>query len=331
MDRCRVRIPTEPCRRTAARRSRRIVLAAAGLALAVSAPRALLADASSDLEKAHGAYVAHKYGEAETRLRALLDPAAPGALKDADGIADARMYLAAVLLAAGKQTEAQAVLDQLVLDRPDYQPDPLRVSLQATDALVDARGRVHDVLSRLQADRVHLAQEEKAKADADRQKAALRLQMLEKLAGEELVVYRHSRWTAVLPFGVGQFQNGQDGAGWLFLSVESLLAIGSIVGGAFMLYDEGQAADALNRHDNTAPVYNSRAQVAARVGDYFAAGFALAAVAGITHAELTFVPESTEVRRRPLPAVSLSFTPWAAPGACREGGAGAIVGLHGQF
>jgi hypothetical protein len=327
-----VRFPTEPRRPTAAPPWCRAALAAAGCALALSSSRGARADAASDLEKAHGAYVAHKYDEAETRLRALLDPASPGALKDTDGIADARMYLAAVLLAAGKPAAAQAVLEKLLLDKPDYQPDPLRVSLQATDALVDARVRLHEVLSRLQAERVHQVQEEQARADAERRKAALRLQMLEQLAGEELVVYRHSRWAAVLPFGVGQFQNGQDAAGWLFLSAESLLAIGSVVGGAFTLYDAGQAQDALNRHDNTASVYNARARTAALVGDTFAAGFALVAVAGIMHAEFTFVPETTEVRRRPIPPLSLSFTPWLEPAPGREGsGAGGLVGLHGRF
>jgi hypothetical protein len=326
-----VRIPTEPRRRTATRRSCSAVVAAAGVALALSSPRAVRADAASDLEKAHGAYVAHKYDEAESRLRALLDPASPAALKDTDGIADARMYLAAVLLAAGKQAEAYAVLDKLLLDKPEYQPDPLRVSLQATDALVDARGRARETLGRLQAERVHQAQEEKAKAEADRQKAALRLQTLEQLASQELVIERHSRWAAALPFGAGQFQNGQETAAWLFLSAESLLVLGSVAGGAFMLYDEGQADDALKRHDPTASAYNSRAQVAARVGDYFAAGFAVVAAAGIAHAQFTFVPERTEVRRRELPALSLSWTPWIEPAAGREGGAGAVLGLHGRF
>ena len=326
-----MRIPTEPRRRTAALRSCRAVVAAAGVALVLSSPRAVRADAASDLEKAHGAYVAHKYDEAETRLRALLDPASPTALKDADGIADARMYLAAVLLAAGKQAEAHAVLDRLLVDKPEYQPDPLRVSLQATDALVDARVRSRESLGRLQAERVRQAQEEKAKAEAERQKAALRLQMLERLAGQERVIEQHSRWTAVLPFGVGQFQNGQETAAWLLLSAESLLVLGSIAGGAFMLYDEGQADDALKRHDPTASAYNSRAQEAAYVGDAFAAGFALVAAAGIVHAQLTFVPERTEIRRRELPSLSLSFTPSIEPAVSREGGVGAVLGLHGRF
>jgi hypothetical protein len=100
-----------------------------------------------------------------------------------------------------------------------------------------------------------------------------------------------------------------------------------------MLYDEGQATDALKRREVTiASAYNQRARLAALVGDSFAAGFALVAVAGIAHAQFTFLPERTEIRRRALPALSLSFAPLVAPGAAgREGGAGGVIGLHGTF
>ena len=104
------------------------------------------ADALSDLEKAHNAYVAHKYDDAEARLRALLDPHA-GTLKDADNIADARMYLGATLLAQGKKADAEAVFEQLLRDKPDYQPDSLRVTLQAIDALIDVRSRMREELA----------------------------------------------------------------------------------------------------------------------------------------------------------------------------------------
>ena len=65
------------------------------------------ADALSNLEKAHNAYVAHKYDDAEARLRALLNPHT-GTLRDADNIADARMYLGATLLAHGKKADAES-------------------------------------------------------------------------------------------------------------------------------------------------------------------------------------------------------------------------------
>jgi len=76
----------------------RRLVAASLVALLCATPGVARADAKDDLEKAHNAYMTHRYDDAEARLRALLDPTRSG-LKDPDSIADARMYLAAVLLA----------------------------------------------------------------------------------------------------------------------------------------------------------------------------------------------------------------------------------------
>ena len=302
------------------------------------------ADAVSDLEKAHNAYVAHKYDDAEARLRALLDPRA-GTLKDADNIADARMYLGASLLAQGKKADAEGVFEQLLRDKPDYQPDSLRVTLQAIDALIDVRSRMREELAELQAERVRQAQEEKARADAERQKATLRLAMLEKLASEETLIQVNSRWLALVPFGVGQFQNGQTALGWTFLATESLLVAGSTVSQLVKLYNEGQMNDAIESSTSTADGYHARAYAAYIATNLFAAGFALVAIVGVIHAEATFVPVHMEVRSRPLPALSLSpfLLPLVGRGAGEGAGTagagggqgvtaeGAIAGVSGRF
>jgi TolA-binding protein len=278
------------------------------------------ADAQSDLEKAHSAYVAHKYGDAEARLRALLDDT-KNPLTDPDSIADARMYLGAVLVAEGRKDEAGRVFEQLVLDKPDYEPDSLRVSLDAIDAFIDARKRLRDRLVELQAEQVRKLQEQRAKEQEDRLKAATRLALLEKLASTEVVTERHSRWLALLPFGAGQFQNGQETLGWMFLSGETILGVTSIGAVAVALSEQLQANDAFARRDlPEALSFQRRAQIAAIVADWFAAGFYAAAVGGIVHAQLTFVPERVETRKREIPPVSLE--PFVGPG---------IVGVSGQF
>jgi tetratricopeptide (TPR) repeat protein len=299
----------------------RIAAAVAALAaLAAAAPaREARAEPLADLEKAHNAYVAHQYDEAEARLRALLDPKT-GELKDPDSIAEARMYLGAVLLAKGKKDEAERTFEQLVRDAPDYQADPLRVSLDAIDALTDAKARLRDELAAIQAEKVRKAQEQKAKAEAERQKAALRLAMLEKLAGTEIVVQKGSRWEALVPFGVGQFQNGDETLGWVFLSSEALLAAGSFVGAGVSLYDQQQARDALARSDGTANGWQHNAWVAAVTGDVFAGAFFATAIVGIVQAQLSFVPEHVTVRKRAIPPLSLA--PVVGP---------AGVGLRGSF
>jgi hypothetical protein len=323
---------------TPRKRGPAIVAALLAVCLVAVADRAR-ADAVSDLEKAHNAYLARKYDEAEARLHALLDPAV-GTLKDADNIADARMYLGASLLAQNKKAEAEGVLEQLLREKPDYQPDSLRVTLQAINDLVDVRSRMREELAAIQAERVRQAQEQKARLDAERQKAALRLAMLEKLASEETVIQTSSRWIALLPLGVGQFQNGQTALGWTFLASESLLVVGSVVAQVVTIYNVNQMNDALASGNTTAVGYHARAQAAYVATDLFTAGFALLAIAGIIHAQATFVPEQVQVRERPLPPLSLA--PYVLPlvgrgaseGAGRAGGvtaAGALVGMGGRF
>jgi hypothetical protein len=278
------------------------------------------ADAQSDLEKAHSAYVAHKYADAEARLLTLLDEKKKR-LTDPDSIADARMYLGAVLMAEGKKDEAGLVFEQLVLDKPDYEPDPLRVTLDAIDEYIDARTRLRDRLAALKAEEVRKLQDRRAKEEADRVKAATRLALLEKLASTEVITVRHSRWLALLPLGAGQFQNGQETLGWVFLSSEAVLGLTSIAGVAVALSEQVQANGAYQRRDlQEAISFERRAQYAAYVADWCAAGFFAATIGGIVHAQLTFVPERVETRKREIPPVSV--TPFAGPG---------FVGVRGSF
>ncbi len=290
------------------------------LAIALAASRDARADAAADLEKAHNAYVAHQYDEAESRLRALLDPQT-GTLKDPDAVADARMYLGATLVAEKKNDEAAAEFALLLSDKPEYQPDALRVSLDAIDAFTDARARNRDKLAAIQAERARKAQEDKARAELERQRAAVRLAMLERMAGTEVVTTQNSRLIALVPFGAGQFQNGQTALGWTLLVSEGLLAVGSGIGAAVWYYNLSQVDSNYSAgNGSVAQQYNYRAQTAAVVGDAFAAGFFVVALAGIIDAEAAFVPETTTTRPRPIPPVSIA--PIVGPGG---------VGVMGAF
>ena len=276
------------------------------IAVIVMAARSAHADPVGDLEKAYSAYAARKYGDAENRLRALLNPE-KSELKDPDKLADARMYLGAVLVARGKKDEASAVFEQLLREKPDYDPDRLRIQLEAVDAFIDVQSRLRAELDKIQQEQAQRKQAERARAELERQRAPLRMAMLEKLATEERVVEHNSRWLALVPFGVGQFQNGQDGLGLAFLSSEALLAVGSVVGAAASIYYSGQFADAFKLNQGPrANSYWDAAYSAAIVGDVLAGAFLVTALVGAVHAELTFVPEIVHVRKRELPNLSLS-------------------------
>ncbi len=286
-------------------------------------PGIAVADDSGELEKALSAYVAHRYADAEERLRMLLD-ARTGSLTNPYDIADARMYLGAVLVAQGKKEAADSAFEALLLAKPDYQPDPLRVALEAIDVFIDTRTRLRDRLGTLQAAMVKQEREQRSKTEALRQQLLARQSVLERLASEDLVVVQpNSRWIAMLPFGAGQFQNGQEGFGWVFLGVETLLAVSSGVCGALSLYAAQQTNDAIERNDGTALAYNRRAQSEAVAGDLFAGAFLATAVAGILHAQATFVPMRQHVQHRELPPPpELSLRPVLGPGG---------VGVVGNF
>jgi TM2 domain-containing membrane protein YozV len=130
--------------------------------------------------------------------------------------------------------------------------------------------------------------------------------LLEQLAGTETVIERHSRWFALVPFGAGQFQNGQTTEGWLFLLGEGLLAGGSVVASGFSYYYALQRNANQSTDTARAGAYNRASQLAAITGDVLAGGLVLTAIAGVVHAESTFVPQTMEKRKRELPPVSVS-------------------------
>jgi hypothetical protein len=277
------------------------------------------ANPAGELQKAHSAYVAQRYDEAEARLRALLDPAT-GALKDPGNVADARMYLGAVLVAEGHREEAEKVFEQLLREQPEYSEDPLLVKQDAIDVFIDVRARLRDLLAQRIEENVNQANIEKARQAAEQQRAAMRVAMLEQLASEQIVIERHSRWVALIPFGVGQFQNGQIGLGATFFVAEGLLAAGSVVATGVALYNEGQVAAAYRRNDDTQFQYEDRARSAAWVSVALGGGFVLAAAMGALHAELSFVPQKIEIHQRAIPPLSLA--PIVGPGG---------VGIAGTF
>ena len=80
-----------------------------------------------------------------------------------------------------------------------------------------------------------------------------------------------------MPFGVGQFQNGQTALGWTFLATESLLVVGSAISQLLTIYNVNQMNDAITSGSSTAGGYHARAQDAYVATDLFTAGFAVVA------------------------------------------------------
>ena len=291
--------------------------------MVVAAPLAARADDQSDVAKARAAYEAKNYDDAEKRLRAMLDPET-GTLKDPSLRTQARMYWGATMLALKRKDEATAMFEKLLLDDPSYEPDPLSFPSDVIDVFIDTRKRIIDKINAAKAEQARLAAERRAREEEEKRRAQERLRLLEKLATEEKITVRHSRWVALIPFGAGQFQNGQPVLGAIFLTTEAAMLIVGAAAIPFYVSNRSQAYElwTQGRDPGTAPVktYLDRANAAKFVSTGFDIAFLATAALGVVHAQLTFVPESVEVKKRPLPTVG--FTP--QPG-------GGVFGVQGRF
>ncbi len=323
----------------------RVVRAAlVGAAFMLSFESVAHADAQADFEKARTAYRAHAYEDAESRFTALLDPRAVEKLEPAVA-SQARMYLGAAYIAEKRKEDAERVFERLLVEDPRFDPDPLTFPTDVLNDFIDVRSRIRQRLNDAAAAAARLDAERRGREELEKKRQAERLRILEQMASEEQITVRHRRLVAFVPFGAGQFQNGQYALGWIFLGVESALAIGS--GVTFIPY-----TDAINRRneesragdpDHKSDLYASRARTAQIVDWSLVGGLVLVMGGGILQANLAFVPESAETKTRSIPQAKTtapSVTPWFTFGPESGGGSSGhgnsgeqrgALGLRGTF
>jgi hypothetical protein len=293
-----------------------------------------VADEQADFEKGRNAYLARQYQDAEARFSAMVDPKSERALHSATLIDHAHTYLGATLMALGHPKD-QALLQfkAVLLHNSDYKPDPLTFPTEVLNAFTDADALYKkEILAekerRAQAERERIEREER-----EREKQRRYLAALEKQAGEQVETTKRSRALAYVPFGVGQFQNGQNALGWTFLTAETLLVGATILSGAFYVSNLQQFHDTNNSMApfctnpiSKAPCYSSifageyynRTQIWGGISVGAWIGLAAVAIGGVLQANLAFVPQSTVTKPRPLPQITFQI------------GAG-TVGLEGVF
>jgi hypothetical protein len=310
-------------RRTLSPLASSAVTALAILAVALTTTSAR-ADEQSEVDKVRAAYVAQKYDDAEARLREVLDPKHP-ALHDPAIVSQARMFLAAVLIAKKHPDQATPVFEKILLDDADFEPDLLSFPTEVIDQFIDTRARLRERLNELALQRARKELERKIREEDEKKREVARVAMLERLAGEEKVTTENSRWLAMVPFGTGQFQNGDRALGWFFLATESACVLGTGVTVPIYLTDLEYRSTAYRDGDSfRANEYISRASTVRTVDLVLAGTFAVTAIAGVIEAQAAFVPEVVEVRKRPIPMALPTISPSADA-------RGALIGVVGHF
>ena len=309
----------------------RLVLAAA-FAVVLLGGRTASAQGRVDVEKARAAYLARNYSEAEERLRALVDPKT--GLKELSLLSQARMYLGAVLLAQGKRDPAVEVFEKMILEDPAFEPDPLSFPGDVINTFYDVRAQLQEKIRQAAQTSARLEAERRAKAEEERRKQEAWLAKIKQMATEEKITVKNNRLVAYLPFGVGQFQNGDPVLGWTFLVTEAALVAGTGITTAMYAYHRGRAEDLASTLDlRTAQLYQDRADNIRTVNLSFVGAFAALAVIGVVQANLAYVPETVETKKRELPPVS-RITPMLTPVARGEGSMapdGVLFGLRGAL
>jgi hypothetical protein len=250
----------------------------------------------AELAQVVSLYEAGKYAQCAEALSKHLDKNAEERLRDADVIANARIYQAACLIGSGRSDEADAPLRAAILADPQMKPpDSLVFPPPVVERFLRVRETLHEAIRRSELGRVEVARREADERALKEKAKDARVRALEELATREVVTVRNRRWIAVIPFGAGQFQNGKSELGWALLTSE--VALGATALTALAM----QTHFTLEAHRLKNPSNNAVLETWNTLLDVSAWGFIGVAALGILEAQLSFVPERREIRRRPIP------------------------------
>jgi hypothetical protein len=300
--------------------------------------RTARADDAQAFELAKTPFDNGQYDEAHLRLSTLLDPAMPpcDAAHSATGqcrltnpelIERVRALDAASLLARKRYAEADILIGAILRQNPDYLPSPATFPPEVIDRFTSVRASMSAELRAIM--------EQRAKEEAAKRLAAQKahdedekwIAEIQKLAARETRIEPNSRWVALIPFGVGQFQNGDIRLGVFFAVGEALLGGASLVSVAVFnsLASTNISALTANGQPVDVPGLQAKVNTVALIDRISFGAFATLALAGVVHAQVTFVPEKVVYRDRPIPP-----RPKLAPIAAPLPG-GALLGLGGTF
>lgn len=297
------------------RRSRSGLLAGLLWLAALALPAGARANDFDQFQNARVAYESLNYALAVDLFQGLLATTAANDRRPV--VIESRKYLAAAYLFLGRKPDAEAQFELLLRAAPDYVLDPVAFpdEVVRTFAALKVRMERERLSAEQERARAVAAQQGKQQLAVKEQEA--RLQRLIQLASSQRVEQRRSRWLAIVPFGLGQFQNGHDDLGLVLAVSEGTLLATSIV--SFFVHDSLR---------NQKPVGSARddarlAEAAFRYTNQISLGlFAIIAVTGVIDAEVRFVPSRSFDRPRPLPddlkQLQLSVGPTG-------------LAIHGQF
>lgn len=269
------------------------LLAALALAWFVSTPAR--ADDLSDFEAARARYERHEYARAVEAFRALVG-SDPPRIANALLVLESRKYYAASLLFVRAKDEARTQFRLMLQQEPEYALDPLSFPTEVVALFDQVKEQVRLELAREREESAQREAEAQRQARAAEQLRKSNLVRLRTLAETEDLLKQNSRWIASIPFGVGQFQNGDRGLGVAFAMAQGLAVATSIVSyiGHERVADDNPTAFELADTRQSERLWRTTNWVSFST-------FAALALIGIIDAHVRFVPGRQRSSHRPLP------------------------------
>jgi tetratricopeptide (TPR) repeat protein len=178
----------------------------------VAAPVPLASDgAELGLRRAKNEYAYGNYERAVEQLKGLLYPMR---LTSDDQVVEARKYLALSYYLLGNVKLASEEFRKLLYLSPDYELDPYTVAPAIIETFEIVRGSMKDELNAI---RQRQSDEKLAAATQPGFRRTI-----------EITISERSEFATLLPFGIGQFQNGEIGWGIVFLATELALLAANV-------------------------------------------------------------------------------------------------------
>jgi tetratricopeptide (TPR) repeat protein len=263
------------------------------LALGLALPRAVRANDFDQFQSAREAYESLNYEHAADLFRGLVADAMPFDRRPL--VLESRKYLAAAYMFLRRYSDAEAQFELLVQADHEYVLDPLAFPDEVVVKFNEVKARAGEERARSEQQRAERETQERAQSEAVDRQQKQRLGRLYALAGTQTVEQRNSRLVAFMPFGAGQFQNGDDDLGMVLAVSQGVLLSTTVV--TFILHE--------SLRDEPPPAVPEDARLAEsafRITNQVSFGLLIGvAIAGIVDAQVRFQPGRVYERPRPLP------------------------------
>ena len=273
-------------------------LRAAGFVIALAAssmPRLAAANELDAFQQALRAYDGQEYAVSATLLEALVGGEQPR-LQNRALVLESRKYLAASYLFLGRRADAAEQFVRLLREDPVYQLDPLAFPDEVQKAFAEARKTLEQERIEVEKQIKRAQSEATLKKKTASQEDRDNLNRLFAIAQTQQVERMHSRWVAMIPFGAGQFQNGDRAWGTFFAVSEGITAAVDIVSYFFHASLKGQnpAVEDLGEARFAESAFRFTNQVSFTL-------LVTLVIAGIIEAQVDYKPLEITSRPRPLP------------------------------